>query len=88
MKKLEGEFGFKLLLIDAKAMLGKTREIMEEKKVTIPVLIDSRQYARNTLNVMYTPTMVILDGEGRVKSRMVGASPDLNEIVTEVLSKL
>ncbi len=88
LKKLESRFGFKLLLMDAKGMLGKTREILSEKNVTIPLLLDSHSYARNTLNAMYTPTTFIIDENGGLRARLVGGTEDFEETVTSILEKL
>ena len=88
LKQKEEALGFKLLLIDGKSMLGKTRGIMDDKGITIPVLLDSHQYSREVLGTMYTPTTYLIDGEGRVKSRLVGHSEDFNGIVTDILSRI
>ncbi len=88
LKKLETELGFKLFLVDAKGMVKKTREIMEEKKSTVPLLIDSQSYSRNTLKAMYTPTTFIIDGDGRLRARLVGGSEDFNEVVSGILRKI
>jgi hypothetical protein len=87
-KAQEDPLGFTLLLLDGKAMLGRTREIMEEKKITIPVLLDSGQYAREVLGTMYTPTTFVIDGSGRLRCRMVGYSSDLTDILGDVLSRI
>ena len=67
---------------------GKTRGIMDDKGITIPVLLDSRQYSREVLGTMYTPTTYVIDGEGRVRCRLVGHSEDFNGIITDVLSRI
>ena len=84
LKKKEDALGFKLLLIDGKGMLEKTRGIMADKGVTIPVLLDSRQYAREVLGT----TTYVIDAEGRVRCRLVGHSEDFNGIVADVLSRI
>ncbi len=88
LKKMEDALGFKLLLIDGKGMLEKTRGIMGDKGVTIPVLLDSRQYSREVLGTMYTPTTYVIDAEGRIRCRLVGHSEDFNGIVADVLSRI
>lgn len=88
LKALEGSLGFRLLLLDGKAMLGRTRAIMREKGITIPVLLDSGQYAREVLGTMYTPTVFVIDAHGRLRSRMVGHSDDLAEVLEDVLSRI
>ena len=84
----EGPLGFRLLLLDGKAMLGRTREIMREKGVTIPVLLDTGQYARDVLGTMYTPTTFVVDGRGRLRSTLVGHSEDFIGVVEDVLSRI
>lgn len=88
LKHEEDALGFKLLLIDGKGMLGKTRGIMADKGITIPVLLDSHQYSREVLGTMYTPTTYVIDGEGRLRCRLVGHSEDFNGIVADVLSRI
>ena len=88
LKQKEAALGFKLLLIDEKGMLEKTRGIIDDKGVTIPVLLDSRQYSREVLGTMYTPTTYVIDEEGRVRCRLVGHSEDFNGIIADVLSRI
>lgn len=88
LKKEEERLGFKILLIDAKGMLKKTREIIDEKNVTIPLLLDSHGFARNRLNAMYTPTTFIIDEKGRLRVRLVGGADDFVKVVTDLLEKL
>ena len=88
IKKLEGEYGFKLFLIDSKGMIGKTKEILKEKGTTIPLLIDSEFYSRNVLKTMYTPTTLIIDGEGRLRARLVGGSHDMGNILTGLIKSI
>jgi len=88
MKQKENALGFKLLLIDGKGMLGKTRGIMKDKGITIPVLLDSRSYSRDVLGTMYTPTTYVIDEEGRVRCRLVGHSEDFDDIIADVLSRI
>jgi len=88
LKKSESEAGFKLVLIDSKGMINSSREILEEKKVTIPLLIDSRYYSRNVLITMYTPTTIVIDREGRLRARLVGGSKDLKQVLMNIIESL
>jgi len=88
LKKSETDRGFKLLLIDSKGMVKRSREILEEKKVTIPLLIDSRFYSRNVLTTMYTPTTVVIDREGRLRARLVGGSKDFKKVLLDIVESL
>ncbi len=88
LRRFEKQLGFRLVYIDSKGMLRKTLEIMGEKGVRSPTLIDSRQYSRNILDVMYTPTTVIVDVEGRMRSRLVGHSDDFEDVVRDILERI
>ncbi|MCK4537904.1 MAG: hypothetical protein KAV42_03795 [Candidatus Krumholzibacteria bacterium] len=88
MKRSESEKGFKLLLIDSKGMVKRSREILKEKKVTIPLLIDSRFYSRNVLTTMYTPTTIVIDREGRLRARLVGGSKDFKQVLMNIVGSL
>jgi hypothetical protein len=88
LRALEGDLGFRIFLLNWKDQLGKTREIMEEKDCGIPVLLDCQSYGRKTLIVNYTPTLFVVDEEGIIRSRIVGTSSDLEEIVIEVLKNI
>ena len=88
MKRHEEEHGFKLFLIDAKGMIGSTKKILAEKEIIVPLLIDSGFYSRRVLEVMYTPTIVIIDGEGRLRARLVGVSKDMEDLILDILDRL
>ncbi len=88
LKEEEERLGFRVLLIDGKGMLNKTREIVDEKNVTIPMLLDSRGFARNRLNAMYTPTTFIVDQDGRIRARLVGGAEDLVKVITDLLERI
>ena len=88
MKDEEGALGFKLLIMDGKGMLRKTRAIMKGKGITIPVLIDSRLYSRKVLGTMYTPTICVIDEQGRLRCRLVGNAKDIGDIIADVLSRI
>jgi hypothetical protein len=88
LKQKEDALGFKLLMIDSKGMLGKTRGIMKEKGITIPVLLDSGSYSRDVLGTMYTPTAYVIDEKGRMRCRLVGHSEDFNDIIADVLGRI
>jgi hypothetical protein len=88
LKGSEGALGFKIMLLDGSGMLSKTRSIMDDKEITIPVLLDSRLYSREVLATMYTPTTYIIDARGRVRCRLVGNSADIASIIEDVLSRI
>ncbi len=88
LRKKEQELGFRILLLNWKDRLEKTRKIMERAGCGIPVLLDCRSYARKVLFVNYTPTLFIVDEEGIIRSRIVGAPDNIEEIVVEVLGNI
>ncbi|MGM0483168.1 MAG: TlpA family protein disulfide reductase [Candidatus Krumholzibacteriota bacterium] len=88
LRKKEQELGFRILLLNWKDRLEKTRKIMERSGCGIPVLLDCRSYARKVLFVNYTPTLFIVDEEGIIRSRIVGAPDNIEEIVVEVLGNI
>lgn len=88
LKKYENDNGFKLLLIDSKGMVKRSREILDEKGVTIPLLIDSNFYSRNVLTTMYTPTTIVIDREGRLRARLVGGSKDFSKVLLDIVGSL
>jgi hypothetical protein len=85
---MEDELGFKLFLINKKGYLNKTRAILKEKNVTIPVLLDCKSYSRSVLHVNYTPTTCIIDKDGIIRSRLVGSCEGFKEIVEEVIERI
>lgn len=82
------DLGFTVLMIDRKRMLSATREIMAEKGCRVPVLVDSHRYSRSVLGAMYTPTLFVIDPEGRLRARLVGYSEDLPGIVEDTIARL
>jgi peroxiredoxin len=88
LKSMEDELGFKLLLINLKGYLKKTKEIVKENKVTIPILFDCESYSRDLLHVTYTPTTFIIDKDGVIRSRLVGGGEDFEQIVTDVIKRI
>ncbi len=81
------EFGFKLLVIEVTGNLKKAREVIKDNKATFTLLLDSELYSRKVLNVMGTPTTFIVDKEGRIRCRLIGAD-DLEKVVEDVLVRI
>lgn len=88
LKGREKDLGFKLLSIEVSGSLGRVRDVVREKKADFPVLIDSEAYSREFLHVMGTPTTFVVDGEGRIRCRLVGYIEDLETTITEVLNRI
>jgi len=84
----EKELEFEFFGIEVKGLLAKMRDVVSEKKTTFPILLDDRQFAREVLQISGTPTTFILDGEGRIRARLVGAADDIDTIIAEVLERI
>ena len=84
----ESELGFTLLTLEVSGNLSKTREVIKEKEVTFPVLLDDKYFSRKALNVMGTPTTFVIDEEGKIRSRLVGYMKNYEEVIEEVLLKI
>ncbi len=87
-KEREQDLDFELISIDVSGSLGRVREIVEEKQLNFPVLIDSESYSREYLHVMGTPTTFVIDETGRIRCRLVGFIPDLGNTLEGVLERL
>ncbi len=88
LKKREKALGFKLLSIDVSGSLERVRDVVEEKQVDFPVLIDSESYSREFLHVMGTPTTFVVDENGRIRCRLVGYIADLEDTIEGVLKRI
>ncbi|HER43248.1 MAG TPA: TlpA family protein disulfide reductase [Candidatus Eisenbacteria bacterium] len=88
LRKREKELGFTLLTIDVSGSLGSVRKILKEKRIDLPVLLDSESYAREYLRVMGTPTTFVIDEKGGIRCRLVGYIPDLDTTIEGVLERL
>ena len=86
--KRESELGFKLISIDVSGSLKRVREVVEEKGIDFPVLIDSESYSREVLHVMGTPTTFVVDEKGIIRCRMVGYISDLQGTIEEVMERI
>ena len=84
----ESEIGFTLLTLEVSGNLSKTREVIKEKEVTFPVLLDDKYFSREVLNVMGTPTTFVIDEEGKIRCRLVGYMKNYEEVIEEVLLKI
>ncbi|MCX5754199.1 MAG: TlpA disulfide reductase family protein [Candidatus Krumholzibacteria bacterium] len=84
----EKELGFKFFGLEVKGLLAKMRDVVKEKKTTFPILLDDRRLAREVLQIPGTPTIFIVDGQGRIRARLFGAAEDIDGIIAEVLRKI
>ena len=88
LKKREEELGIKLLSIEVSGNLKMTRDMVEEKGLNFPVLIDARSYSRESLHITGTPTTFIIDPDGKIRCRLIGYLPDMQKIVEDVIARI
>ncbi len=84
----EKELGFRFFGLEVKGLLAKMRDVVRDKKTTFPILLDDRRLAREVLQIPGTPTTFVVDGEGRIRARLVGAVEDIDEVIAEVLKRI
>jgi len=84
----EKELGFRFLGLEVKGLLAKMRDVVKEKKTTFPILLDDRRLAREVLQIPGTPTTFVIDRQGRIRARLVGAVEDIDETIAEVLRRI
>ena len=87
-KAKETELGFTLLSINIRPMLGKAMEVVKEKGATFPVLMDDNRFARDSLFVVATPTTIVVDENGRIRSRFIGTVGDFEKVVAPILKRI
>ena len=88
LKSRERELGFKLVGLEVKGYLNKMRDVAKAKRTTFPILLDDRRFARNDLQISGTPTTFVIDKEGRIRARLVGACEDIDKIIGDVLARI
>jgi peroxiredoxin len=88
LKGREKELGFRFFGLEVRGYLKLMRDVMRDKKATFTILLDDRRLARETLQIPGTPTTFIVDAEGRIRCRLIGAAPGIDEIIAEVLSRI
>jgi peroxiredoxin len=72
-----GEFDredVEILMVDVRNMKDETSELATDYDLSVPILLDDKRAVGKTYDVMYTPTTVILDRDGRAVFRHVGFS--------------
>ena len=88
LKKREKELGIKLLSIEVSGNLKKTRDMVAEKELNFPVLIDAESYSRESLHISGTPTTFIIDTDGTIRCKLIGYLPDMQKTVEDVLERI
>jgi len=88
LKQREKALDFRFFGLEVKGLLGTMREVVKEKKTTFTILLDDRRLARDVLQIPGTPTIFIIDEEGRIRARLIGAAKDIDKIIADVLVKI
>lgn len=84
----EKELGFRFFGLEVKGYLALMREVVRDRKSTFPILLDDRRLAREVLEIPGTPTTFVVDAEGRIRARLVGAARDIDAQVADVLARI
>lgn len=84
----EKELGFRLYGLEVRGYLELMRGVVRDKRTTFTILLDDRRLAREILQIPGTPTTFVVDAEGRIRSRLVGAAPEIDKVIEEVLSRI
>jgi len=88
LREHEEELGLKLLSIEVTGNLKKTKVVVKDKKGNFPVLLDCRSFSRDVLHITGTPTTLIVDRQGRIRSRLIGYMKNFEEVVGGVLDRI
>ncbi len=84
----EKELDFRFYGLEVKGLLAKMRDVVKDKNPVFPILLDDRRLAREALQIPGTPTTFIVDKEGRIRARLIGAAEDIDEVIVEVLRRI
>jgi hypothetical protein len=76
------------VILEITGDLTKTRQVMRENGAVFPVLLDDICFSRESLHIMGTPTMLVIDEEGTIRSRLVGRMENLTEIVKNIILRI
>lgn len=88
MKREETALPYSTLILETKGNLKEMRDIVAEHGSAFPILLDSGSFAREVLKVTSTPTLFVIDGEGRVRARLLDAIDDIGEVVMEIIERI
>jgi hypothetical protein len=84
----EKELGFRFFGLEVKGLLAKMRDVVKEKRTTFPILLDDRRLAREVLQIPGTPTIFVIDAQGRIRARLSGGAEDIDAVIAEVLGRI
>ena len=84
--------GLSVVAVDIQESQSTVAKWAREKKVTIPILLDTDGEVTRQYSVIATPTSFLIDRQGRLLGRMVGprdwASPPGKALFASLLSRL
>ncbi len=82
--------GFQIIAIslDNKSSVKKAKEFAKQHKLTFPILNDSSGKLATPLNVSSIPTMLIVDGKGKILEAHQGFNPQGEKEFSAIIEKL
>ena len=84
--------GLSIVAVDIQEGQSTVAAWAREKKVTVPILLDTDGEVTRQYSVIATPTSFLIDRQGRLLGRMVGprdwASPPGKALFASLLSRL
>ena len=83
--------GLTIIAVNIQESRSTVASWISEKKVTIPILLDTDGDVRRRYSVIATPTAFLIDRQGRILGRVVGprdwASPAGKALIAGLLTK-
>jgi len=73
-----------LLTVNMGGTSSQVAEFLEDRQLSLPVLLDTKQDVVGTYNIRYVPTTFFIDQDGVIQAMKVGAFPDQDSIETEL----
>jgi peroxiredoxin len=73
-----------ILTVDIGEDAGTVRNFMQSKQYSFPVLLDSQLKVAEKYRIQYTPTSLVIDKEGLLQYRVIGAFKDKPAVVKAV----
>ena len=77
-----------MIAINTKPLLKEARKVIEEKGATFTVLLDDSRFSRNSLYVVATPTTIVVDEDGKIRSRFIGTIGDFDKVLRPILDSI
>jgi peroxiredoxin len=71
--------GLAVLAVDIREQRETVAAWVKKRDVTVPVFLDQQGTVTRAWNVMYTPTVFLIDRQGRLVGKAVGSKPWMSE---------